>query len=54
MPRRDRDANPFEIECLVESEYRAGVDLAWIVVLGVILCVLAIAFTVPDQRTAPR
>lgn len=49
MSRRDRDSSPFEIECLVESEHRAGVDLAWIVVLGVTLCVLAIAFTVPDQ-----
>ena len=48
MPRRDRDTNPFHVHRLVETEPRAGVDLAWIVVAAVVLCVLAIAFEVPD------
>ncbi|MEM9465355.1 MAG: EAL domain-containing protein [Actinomycetota bacterium] len=49
MARRSQPDNPFEVERLVESERRAGVDLAWIVVAAVLLCVVAIAFTVPDQ-----
>jgi len=49
VSRRDREFSPFEVERIVESEHRAGIDLAWIVVFGVVLCVLAIAFTVPDQ-----
>ena len=49
MARRSQPDNPFEVERLVESERRAGVDLAWIVVAAVMLCVVAIAFTVPDQ-----
>ncbi len=49
MARRNKPDNPFEVESLVESERRAGVDLAWIVVGAIMLCVAAIAFTVPDQ-----
>lgn len=52
MARRDTHDNPFEVDLLVESEHRAGVDLAWIVVVAVMLCVVAIAFTVPDQLLA--
>jgi diguanylate cyclase (GGDEF)-like protein len=42
------EPHPLRIERLVETEHRAGIDLAWIVVFGTILCVLAIAFAVPD------
>ena len=49
MSRRDGESSPFEVERIVESEHRAGVDLAWIVVFGIVLCGLAIAFAVPDQ-----
>jgi len=42
------ETHPLRIEHLVETEHKAGVDLAWIVVFGTILCVLAIAFAVPD------
>lgn len=42
------EPHPLRIEHLVETEHKAGVDLAWIVVFGTILCVLAIAFAVPD------
>ena len=52
MARRKQPDNPFEVDQLVESERRAGVDLAWIVVAAVMLCVVAIAFTVPDQLLA--
>ncbi|MEO0493883.1 MAG: EAL domain-containing protein [Actinomycetota bacterium] len=52
MARRDTNDSPFEVDLLVESEHRAGVDLAWIVVVAVMLCVVAIAFTVPDQVLA--
>ncbi len=49
MARHERDTNPYVVDELVESEHRAGVDLAWIVAFGVALCLLAIGFTVPDQ-----
>lgn len=49
MARRDRDSNPYVVNELVESEHRAGVDLAWIVAFGVALCVLAIVFDLPDK-----
>ncbi|MEM9202587.1 MAG: bifunctional diguanylate cyclase/phosphodiesterase [Actinomycetota bacterium] len=48
MARRKQPDNPFAVQRLVESERRAGVDLAWIVVAAIMLCVVAIAFTVPD------
>lgn len=46
--KKEVETNPLRIEHLVETEHKAGVDLAWIVVFGTILCVLAIAFAVPD------
>jgi len=49
MARKTKpDPHPLRIDHLVETEHKAGVDLAWIVVLGTFLCVLAIAFAVPD------
>ena len=48
MARREQNPNPLEVNRLVESEHRAGVDLAWVVVIGVVLCVCAIAWKVPD------
>lgn len=49
MGRQDAHPKPFEVQRLVDSEHRAGVDLAWIVALTIGLCVLAIALAVPDQ-----
>jgi len=49
VARRDRDNNPYVVNELVESEHRAGVDLAWIVAFAIALCVVAIAFTIPDR-----
>lgn len=49
--------NALRVDHLVETEHKAGTDLAWIVVFGTILCVLAIAFAVPDavlDRIADR
>ncbi len=43
------DSHPFEVKSLVESERRAGVDLAWIVILGIAICVAAIVFAIPDR-----
>jgi diguanylate cyclase (GGDEF)-like protein len=40
--------HPLRLERLVETEHRAGVDLAWIVVFAVLACVVAIVFAVPD------
>ncbi len=48
MARREQNVNPLEVDRLVESERRAGVELAWVVVIGVVLCVCAIAWKVPD------
>ena len=48
MARKERDTHPLRIEHLVESEHRAGTDLAWIVAFAVVLCVVAIVFAVPD------
>lgn len=49
MARKPKaDEHPLRIDHLVETEHKAGVDLAWIVVFGTILCVIAIAFAVPD------
>ncbi|MEZ5244238.1 MAG: EAL domain-containing protein [Acidimicrobiales bacterium] len=49
MARKTKpEPHPLRIDHLVETEHKAGVDLAWIVVFGTILCVLAIAFAVPD------
>ncbi|RMH70401.1 MAG: bifunctional diguanylate cyclase/phosphodiesterase [Actinomyces sp.] len=39
---------PFHVEDLVESERRAGVELALIVVVGVVVCVLAIVYRLPE------
>lgn len=49
MGRRETKPKPFEVRRLVESEHRAGVDLAWIVAFTVGLCVLAIVLAVPDR-----
>lgn len=49
MLRRDRDPKPLLWEQEVESEYRAGVDLAWIVVVGLSAVIAAIWFSVPDR-----
>jgi diguanylate cyclase (GGDEF)-like protein len=46
--RKQQDSHPLHIEALVESEHRAGTDLAWIVVVAVILSVVAIVFAIPD------
>jgi len=46
--RKEQDPHPLRIDQLVESEYRAGTDLAWIVVFGVVLSVVAIVFAIPD------
>ena len=48
MARRQSE-HPLRVERIVESERRAGVDLAWIVVLAVVVCVAAIAWQVPDR-----
>ena len=48
MNRKEQDTHPLRIDRLVESEYRAGTDLAWIVVFGVVLSVVAIVFAIPD------
>lgn len=42
-------ANPLHIDRLVESEHRAGRDLAWLVVTGVVLCGAAMIWRVPDR-----
>ncbi|MDW3218352.1 MAG: EAL domain-containing protein [Acidimicrobiales bacterium] len=55
--QRDSSPNALRVDHLVETEHKAGTDLAWIVVFGTILCVLAIAFAVPDavlDRVADR
>ena len=49
MSRRDRNQDPLIVERIVESERRAGLDLAWIVVVGVLLCAGAIYWSVPDS-----
>lgn len=49
MARRSGKSRPFEVQRLVESEHRAGVDLAWIVASTIGLSVLAIALAVPDR-----
>lgn len=49
MARENRDPHPLRLHELVETEQKAGVDLAWIVVFAVLLCVVAIAFAVPDS-----
>ncbi len=46
---RDRDSKPIPWEQEVESEHRAGVDLAWIVVVCVLAVAGAIWFSVPDR-----
>lgn len=49
--------HPLRIDRLVETEHRAGTDLAWIVAFGTVLCAVAIAFAVPDavlDRIADR
>ena len=49
MARKTKpEPHPLRIDHLGETEHQAGVDLAWIVVVGTILCVLAIAFALPD------
>ena len=48
MARRHSE-HPLRVERIVETERRAGVDLAWIVALGVVVCVVAIAWAVPDR-----
>ncbi len=48
MARKTLDVQPWRLDKLVESEHKAGTDLAWIVILATILCVLAIGFAVPD------
>jgi diguanylate cyclase (GGDEF)-like protein len=48
VAEKPADDNPLRIDHLVETEHRAGIDLAWIVVFCAILCVLAIAFAVPE------
>ncbi len=53
MRRRDRDPRPFFDERVVESERRAGVELAWIVVVGVAVVVAAIWFSVPNRALGP-
>ena len=49
VSRRDRHQDPLKVERPVESERRAGLDLAWIVVVGVLLCAGAIYWSVPDS-----
>ena len=49
MARRERQTNPLRVERLVESQHRAGKDLAWLVALSVAACACAIAWEVPDQ-----
>ena len=51
MARRNRDPNPLHVERIVETERRSGVDLAWLVAFGVVLCVCAIAWAVPESGT---
>ena len=46
--KRDEEQHPLHIEHLVDTEHRAGTDLAWIVVFATVLCALAIAFAVLD------
>ncbi len=42
---------PFHVDDLVETERRAGVELALIVTVGVVVCVLAIVYRIPDLVT---
>ena len=49
MARKDRDTPVLRLDEVVESEQRAGADLAWIVVFAVLLCVVAIAFALPES-----
>ena len=49
VPRDERHNDPLHVQRIVESERRAGVELAWIVVLGIGLCVAAIYWSIPEQ-----
>ncbi len=53
MRRRNRDPRPLFEERVVESERRAGVELAWIVVIGVAIVVGAIWFSLPNRALGP-
>jgi len=50
--RRERDPKLLPWEQEVESEHRAGVDLAWIVVIGVLVVVGGIWLSVPERVLA--
>ncbi len=49
MLRRDHDTSPITLDQELDSQHRAGVDLAWLVVASVSLVAAAIWLSVPDR-----